>query len=222
MTMHPTSGLIQPENAQFFVKGTDEHMRGFDQFQFELNKTYHHDSDVVVCCTAGFHCCDQLKHISATSPHAQDGHSRYFIVKAWGHYQVKMTPRKYAFQHMEFVTELKYKTLHDVTQALADIRALFWYNTRKRQANLKQFLELQAQFPKQAAHPSVLLKRRSTSETRVTLVCMPNYTGSLWKPCSLDDFPSGTMFDIYCSRHKPTLCTHLEDARAAIARMNKS
>jgi hypothetical protein len=130
-----------------------------------------------------------------------------------------MSPRKYAFQHMEFVKELKYKTMEDVTQSLADIRALFWFNTRKRQANLKQFLELQAQFPKQAVHPPVLLKRRTSNhETRITLVCMPDYTGSLWEPCcpTLSTFPIYTKFDIYHPGRKPALGLWWQEARAHI------
>jgi hypothetical protein len=152
--LFPGLGTLKSRDAMFFVKATDKHMRGHNGYGFELGKIYHHLGQVR-CCHEGFHCCDTLGDIDKVSLYDNDGHTRYFIVKAWGEYETvgaaAAKERKHAFECICFMTELKYNTLEDVQQARAAITATF--RGAQRETNLKDFDELQAQFP------SILKKR---------------------------------------------------------------
>jgi hypothetical protein len=149
------------EDAMCFLKATDLDMRGnAGTFQFEIGKVYTHPNTVVVC-RSGFHCCTELDHIAQMSGYRPNGNSRYFIVRAWGQHDAEsQVAKKHAFEHMEFVTELKYKTLEDVEQAMASIRDAFQDKPDLRDANLQQFQKMQQQFP------SILKKRTKCLRNR--------------------------------------------------------
>jgi hypothetical protein len=157
-----------PDNV--YVKATNEHMCGYNAFQYEFGRVYRHVG-LVLCCHAGFHCCDELRHISEASDYHMDGCTRYFIVRAWGNHSYcsmggSMSGEerhKHAFEYMELVTELKYKTLEQVEQAMADIKYMFRDQT-KRDANVAQFLYLQANLP------SSLKKRVKTMRSRTVVL----------------------------------------------------
>lgn len=211
----------------FFVKATDEKMRGHGKFQFELNKVYKHDSDLIHCCKSGFHCCDALDHIRMSSPYCPDGHTRYFIVKAWGHSDVQIgqngatSYRKYAFQYMQFIKELKYKTLADVNQSIVHIYELF--RGRKRDNNLQQFDQFQAQFPSilkkgisdvgyGKTAPS-LSKCRTYAETYAGGPHEP-YLWTLGEVHLIELFKK--KFDVYHMDSEPALGLCFEDARVHV------
>lgn len=159
--LSPGVGTLKSKDAMFFVKATSKNMRGHGAYKFELGKIYHHPGQVR-CCHEGFHCCDMLGDIGKVSMYDNDGHTRYFIVKAWGEYETVGTgsgdERKHAFECICFMTELKYKTLEDVQQARTAITATF--KGAQRETNLKDFDELQAQFP------SILKKRVKRLRTK--------------------------------------------------------
>lgn len=142
--------FVAPEEADTFVKATDENMRGHGGFQFEFNKMYTHDSELN-CGFAGFHCCDELNHIALVTPYVRDGHTRFFIVKAWGACDADeeligtIYAKKYAFEHMEFLCELKYMTTDEVAQSVTAMQQLL--RRDKRFVNLSQFFRLQSLYP---------------------------------------------------------------------------
>lgn len=59
-------------------KGTDSNMQGFDGFQFELNKEFTKEGEIVICSN-GFHFCQELKD---TLHYRTLLESRFFKVKA--------------------------------------------------------------------------------------------------------------------------------------------
>jgi len=147
----------------FCVKATDKKMRGHNGFQFELGKVYHHTGSVV-CCAHGFHCCDTLSVISRVcQDYGENGRTRYFIVKAWGRTDSSCSRfrEKRAFEFMQLVSELKYKTLEEVKKSRAAITATFQGDQRAR--NLSDFDDIQAQFP------SVLKKSVKKMRTRTVV-----------------------------------------------------
>lgn len=198
-------GFVHPQHGMLFVKATDEHMRGFGDFQFELGRTYKHTNALVRCCGAGFHCCDTLEQIAAccAGTYSPDGHNRYFIVKAWGYYDVDTDANytKYAFQCMQFIGELQYKTLAQVKQSMADINVTF--HGPKRRLNLRQFDELQARFPSclklrvlgtpeadwgKSLAPSSAASRAVLEDlNRCDLAILMNYCGHGYVPCLPSD-----------------------------------
>jgi hypothetical protein len=226
--------VVQRENAGVFIKATDELMRGHNGFQFELDKVYTHP-DMVHVCHLGFHCCPELDHIDLVSPYPKNGHTRYFVVRAWGT-QDSMETRfrgedliKHAFSCMEFVKELKYKTLGDVQQAVADIKEMFHDEPVLRDANLRQFLKLQLKFP------SILKKR--VKKLRGRSIVLEDINGvSLAPTCFQTCYLPGSPFleqpwtwvsdpwitkmeagwDIYHADHEPRLGLNTEDAKEYI------
>jgi len=159
----PGTGELSLKNAMYFVKATDKHMRGHGDFMFDLGKIYCHPGQVK-CCHEGFHCCDTLGNITRTSLYDNDGHNRYFIVRAWGEYEATDTgfERKYAFECMCLLTELHYTTLEEIQQSRAAIAAAFQGEQQKK--NLDDFDDLQAQFP------SVLKKRVKKLRTKTVVL----------------------------------------------------
>lgn len=173
------------DNAAFFIKATDQDMRGdAGNFQFEIGKVYTHPGPVVVC-QSGFHCCAELDHIAASSWYRPTGDTRYFIVKAWGRHDVENQtlghPKnaqerqltghvvgrlvtKHAFECVEFVTELKHSTLEDVQRAMAAIGYAFQDKPALREANLRQFMGMQQKFP------SILKKRTKSLRNRLIVL----------------------------------------------------
>lgn len=214
-----------------YVKAINEHMCGHNAFQFELGRVYRHVGPVL-CCHSGFHCCEELRHISESSDYRMDGCTRYFIVKAWGNHGSQLLgdeKYKHAFEYMEFVTELKCKTLEQVEQATADIRRLF-RDPEKREANVVQFLYMQALLPsilkkriKTLRNRTVVLKDVNTVQKTVILItprpgatktyrtvqCNPTdwqYFGKPMRSC--------LKVDVYHHEHEPALGLCPEDAQA--------
>jgi len=222
---------LSPEDAMHFVKATDKKMCGHNGFKFTLGQVYQHHGPVK-CCDYGFHCCDTLGTIDRVCTYEQNGHTRYFIVKAWGHHDSSTTHAggyKRAFEYMQLVTELKYKTLEEVLQSRAAIAAAFQGSMRDK--NLADFDNLQAQFPsilkrhvKKLRTKTVVLADVNRAAIRKKGIAK-NWRGSYcecpwildksqWKtysgPCAKNKF------DIYHCDREPAMAMRLRDAKAHV------
>lgn len=221
---------INPENAMIMFKATDENMRGHNGFQFELGKTYKHKY-CVECCVSGFHCCRLLGNIRHASAYAEDGHNRFFIVKAWGRYDTPydLSNKKYAFECIEFLKELKYKTLEEVKQSVNDIIEMTHDNTIGCPTNLDSFDKLQGRFPsvlkkrvRVLRNKTIVLENNLNRETIPVVFAMENKKTVGYRRISCEnDFPNflnancskNTSFDIYSCEHEPMMGLSHDEAK---------
>ena len=76
---------IQPKGEDWIwidaYKGTDENMQGYDNFQFEIGKTFKAEGKISVCAN-GFHCCKRLREVFQHYSWKKHPANRYFKVKA--------------------------------------------------------------------------------------------------------------------------------------------
>lgn len=221
---------------RMFVKATDEHMQAFNGFQFEFHKTFQHPQQWVFYGQSGFHCCEQLSHVNLLSPHLLNGHTRYFIVRAWGahdHKEERLRGKDIVmltFQCMEFVAELKYGTLLDVHQAMHDIRRLFHDRPSLCEANLRQFQKMQHRFPSiLKKHVKVLRGRTivlenlnpAPSEPTCFVLCNESVNFYMDRPWTWVLDPNTTNrscrhVDVYHADHAPRLGISVEEAKTHV------
>jgi hypothetical protein len=225
--------IVVPENAGMFVKATDENMCGHGGFRFEFNKVFTHDSELN-CGFAGFHCCDELNHIALVTPYVRDGHTRFFIVKAWGECDADeeligtICAKKYAFEHMEFLCELKYMTTDEVAQSVASMQQLLCRD--KRFVNLSQFFRLQSLYPsrlKQDLSETVTNDLLPVSGPNtagpIVVFTMPEIRDRVYVDMSshtrrpfnwVQDGNVNVSADVYDAQHEPRIGLCIAEARA--------